>query len=371
MRVAIDARMARITGIGRYTDELVTGLELEGLKPTVFVSPGDAAWWHHRHPHLPYRIAPESIYSWSEQLIFPSRLMREHFDVVHFTNFNVPLAYRRPFVVTIHDTIPLQYSGERRRSGLSRQAYQRVIRSALARAQRVIVPSMMVKEELAQLGDVSHVGVVMHGIGETFLGPVTERSCASAVFSRLKIEAPYILYVGNDRSHKNIEQLIRAFGQARTALASGQLVLAGPTSPHRGLVLRHMVEELDLDRSVRFCANPDDATLTALYDGARALVVPSLVEGFGLPALEAAARGTLVIASETTPVREFLHDAVLTFNPLDADQLANTIVVAWHNQKIRTTLGQKGRAYALRRDWQMVARETIQLYERAQVGRLL
>ena len=368
MRIAIDARMARITGIGRYTDELVTGLEQLGIRPTAFVSPNDAAWWHMRHPFLPYRIAPEPIYSWSEQLILPSRLVRESFDVVHFTNFNVPLAYRRPFVVTIHDTIPLSYAGERRRSGLSRQAYQRVIKSALERAQRVLVPSLKVKKELARLGDVSHVVVVPHGVSAFFTEPSTPQLEASAIYTRLNIHAPYFLYVGNDRAHKNIEQLIRAFGLARQSLGQAQLIIAGPSSPHRSVLLRHMVEQLELQNSVIFCKNPDDSTLRALYDGARAVVIPSVIEGFGLPALEAAARQTLVIASETTPVREFLHDAVLSFNPQSPEQLANTLVVAWHNPELRLRLAKKARSYALRRDWQDVARETMQLYERAHVG---
>ena len=76
-----------------------------------------------------------------------------------------------------------------------------------------------------------------------------------------------------------------------------------------------MIEKRDLRHAVVLAGELDNDELVATYDAARMLVLPSFVEGFGLPALEAAARGVPVLASETTPVREFLGRAALTFNP--------------------------------------------------------
>lgn len=361
-RIGIDARMIRITGIGRYTEELVSALVRQGVFPTVFVSPVDAAWWHLRHPSVPYRISSEPIYSWSEQLVFPARLAKENFDLVHFTNFNVPLSYRGPFVVTIHDTIPLHYAGERRRSGLTRQAYQRVLKSAIERAERVIVPTIAVRNELSELTDVSKVVVVRHGLSEHFTGPVSSAAEAGRVFSRLGIEGPYLLVVGNDRSHKNIEGVLEALALARGTFADMRLVIAGPRSTTRRELINGMVQQLGLESAVRYCEKPSDRDLRVLYDGARALVAPGLIEGYCLPALEAGARGTAVVASQSIPVREFLYDAVMSFDPSDAQQMASTFAIIWSNQGLRDKLGQKARSYALRRDWDMVAEDTLSVY---------
>ncbi|MFO0704456.1 MAG: glycosyltransferase family 1 protein [Candidatus Andersenbacteria bacterium] len=369
--MGIDARMVRITGIGRYTEELVCGLERVGVLPTVFVSPVDAAWWHLRHPHVPYRIAPEAIYSWSEQLLLPARFARERFEVVHFTNFNVPLAFRGPFVVTIHDTIPLHYAGERRRSGLSQQAYRKVLRSALERAERVIVPSVQVRDELAVLGDIAHVAVVPHAVSDAFCGPTVQPAEAGAVFNRLSLTEPYLLYVGNYRSHKNVDTLVRAFAEVRRSLPRAVLVLAGPITVAQRSVLVGLARQLQVLPGLRIVGAVSDAELRVLYDGARLVVVPSFIEGFGLPALEAAARGTLVVASNTTPVREFLQDGVLTVDPRDIEQLASTIVIAWSTPALRTRLTARARSLALQRDWQTVAQETLAVYERAVAGRPL
>jgi len=378
LRVAIDARMVRITGIGRYTEELVQSLAAEGVQPTVFVSPVDAAWWHVRHPSIPYRIAPEQIYSWSEQLILPARFSREQFDLVHFTNFNVPIAFRGRFVVTIHDTIPLHYSGERRRSGLSRQAYSGVLRSAIQRAERVIVPSVLVRDELIDFlvraygsSDfgvdqlTNKIVVVPHGISDAFCSPVTTENEASRVFGRFGIGSPYALYVGNFRAHKNVETLIQAFAIARSSIPQAELLLVGAITLVQRQALESLINRLELGKSVRFLGAVSDTDLRVLYDGARMAVVPGLVEGFGIPALEAAARGTVVLASSTTPVREFLHDAVLSFDPQDASQLASVMAIAWVNQPLRQRLGAKARSYALSRDWAMVAHDTLEVYQRA------
>jgi glycosyltransferase involved in cell wall biosynthesis len=365
LRLAIDARMVRITGIGRYTEELVNGLENIGVIPTVFLSPIDTAWWHLRHPKIPYRIAPEQIYSWSEQLLLPARLSRERFDVVHFTNFNVPIAFRGRFVVTVHDTIPLKYTGERRRSGLSRQAYARVLQSAVTRAERVIVPSVQVRDELADLIDVSRVAVVPHAVSDAFCTPTVSSGEAAKVFNRFSIEAPYLMYTGNYRSHKNLDTLVHAFAEARRTLPQALLVIVGPaTEPQRATLLA-LARQLGIEKSVRLVGQISDPELCALYDGARMLVMPGLAEGFGLPALEAAARGTPVLASSSTPVREFLHEAVLTFDPRDVQQLASTIVIAWSNPALRNRLAGRARSYALQRDWSGVARETAEVYQRA------
>ncbi|MFH0830665.1 MAG: glycosyltransferase family 1 protein [Parcubacteria group bacterium] len=367
-RIAIDARMVRITGIGRYTEELVCAEVRLGTRPTVFLTPNDAAWWHRRYPNVPFRISSEPIYSWSEQLVLPARLARERFDLVHFANFNVPLTYRGPFVVTIHDTIPLKFAGERRTSALARQTYLKLLQATLERAQRVIVPSLQVRDELAEISDISRVVVIPHGISDGYFDPATTPAEAAQVFARYRITAPYALYVGNFRAHKNVLTLVKAFAKMRESIPFAELVLTGPITSKQLQALRSSLPG-SVAQQVRLTGPVAEADLRVLYDAARLFILPSLAEGFGLPALEAAARGTAVIAAATTPVREFLHDAVLTFDPQNVEQLADAMVILWTNQELRRRQALKARSLALRRGWADVARETLEAYGRALVRR--
>lgn len=367
MKLAIDARMVRVTGIGRYTEQLTQALVQLGTVPTVFVTPTDAAWWHRRYPQVPMQITSEPIYSWSEQLILPARLAREKFDLVHFANFNVPLAYRLPFVVTIHDTIPVRFTGERRTSNVARQAYLRLLQSTLERAERVIVPSVQVRNELATYGDISRVVVIPHGISDQYYSQPSSPAEAGRVFARYKITSPYVLYVGNFRTHKNVATLIEAFNLVRASIPRAELVLCGPITVEQLRELRRRLPKGVLP-SLRLTGPVSDADLRVLYDAARIFVVPSFAEGYSLTALEAAARGTAIIASHSTPVREFLHDTVLTFDPHNPQQLADTIVVLRTNAELRRRQALRARSLALQRSWMDVARETLEVYQRAKVA---
>jgi len=364
-RIAVDARMVRITGIGRYTAELIANLRSLKQDVTALVAPKDVAWWREHYPTSPYLEAPEQIYSWSEQLVLPARLTRGGFDLVHFTNFNVPLGYRGAFVLTLHDLTPLSFSGERRRDWVSKQAYRRVLVSAIARAGRIIVPSAQVRGQLAALVGprfLSKTVVVHHGLGQEFRTSPTDPATRAEVLRRIGVDKPFALYVGNFRSHKNVTTLIQAFAALHDEEPTSQLVLVGAANAAQQAALTSVVESHKLRRAVVLAGELPDSELIAVYDAARLLVLPSFVEGFGLPALEAAARGVPVLASETTPVREFLGRAALSFNPRNVTQLADLLSVAWYDPTLRERLSNSGRTAARTRTWRTVAEETLEVY---------
>ncbi len=146
---------------------------------------------------------------------------------------------------------------------------------------------------------------------------------------------PYILYIGNDYPHKNLKRLKLAF---KNLNADWELVL-----------ITEFVSEKDLHK---------------LYKHACAYVFPSLSEGFGLPPLEAMARGVPVACSRASCLPEILGDAAAYFDPLDVDDIANTIERVVNNKKLRKKLVRKGLEQVKKYSWEKMAKETLEIYSK-------
>ncbi len=370
MRIAMDARMARVTGIGRYIECLSRELRESGDVITMLTSPSDRTWWRANYPTALCLEIPDAYYSWSEQLLMPSRLQRASFDLVHFTNFNVPLSIRVPYVVTVHDLTPLNFGGERRRSWLSQRAYQQVLAKGLNRAQHIIVPSQMIKRQLLAWATPEKISVIPHGIGHEFTTPRSTLATQQHVLKKFGISGPFVLYVGNMRSHKNIPTLLTAFAGLHAAFKTSRLVLVGPSTAGQVKAVKSLIHTLAIADQVVLTGSLNNTELLALYDAAQIFVLPSFAEGFGLVALEAAARGVPVVVSETTPVREFLGRAVLSFNPRKADALADLLVMLWSNPTLRERRSSMAQSLALARTWRNVANDTTAVYQRALVSKV-
>ncbi len=150
---------------------------------------------------------------------------------------------------------------------------------------------------------------------------------------------PYILYVGNDYPHKNLKRLKLAFGK-----------LVNEYDVNYELILiTQFIGEEELDN---------------LYRNASLFVFPSLSEGFGLPPLEAMARGVPVVSSNVTFLPEILANAALYFNPLDIDDMAEKIRRTLSNDGVKKALIQKGFEQVKKYSWEKMAEETLKIYSK-------
>lgn len=147
---------------------------------------------------------------------------------------------------------------------------------------------------------------------------------------------PYILYIGNDYPHKNLGRLKSAFEKIKADGIGCELVL-----------ITEFISEEELDN---------------LYKNASLFVFPSLCEGFGLPPLEAMKRGVPVVSSNAACLPEILGNAVLYFNPLDIDDMADKIKKVLADEDLRKDLIQKGFEQIKKYNWQKTARETLEIY---------
>jgi glycosyltransferase involved in cell wall biosynthesis len=235
-------------------------------------------------------------------------------------------------VVTIHD---LAFSSLPPRGAAFHRRGLEVTRDE---AKSVVVPSSFTASEVADAGiEAGRIHVVPHGIDPPDDYPAAE---VAVRLGRLALGAdPFLLAVGTVEPRKGLDVLAAAF----SSLHGVQLVVAGP--PGWG-----EVPGLE-GRGIRRLGAVDDLLLDALYRGASALVMPSHTEGFGLPALEAMARGCPVVASRAGSLPEVVADAGLLVDPGDRDGLAGALASLLADDDLRTRLGAAGRHRAAEFSW--------------------
>jgi alpha-1,3-rhamnosyl/mannosyltransferase len=167
--------------------------------------------------------------------------------------------------------------------------------------------------------------------------------------------ARYLLNAGGVSPHKSVETLLDAFASLRSTAPGMKLVVAGALDDETYLSsagsLRARVAELDLGGDVVLPGFVPDETLACLYSGAAAVVLPSLAEGFGLPAVEGAACGAPVVLSDIPAHRETLGDEALFFPPRDADELADRLRQLLGSDMLRRSLAERGHRRVQRYTW--------------------
>jgi glycosyltransferase involved in cell wall biosynthesis len=375
MRIGIDARFygSLGKGLGRYASELIAQLERldDGNEYLIFLRKGNWDEYEPKDPRFRKVLAEFQWYGWREQLHFV-KLLREHrLDLMHFLHFNVPLLYRRPFVVTIHDLILLSHPTTRAttlgplRYRIKYALYRAVIASAIRRAKRIIAVSNYTRDEIVR----------RFPFAKTKSIDVTYEACATSLLPghdgavhdgrATHLPTPYMLYVGNAYPHKNLDRLIGAFAEFRkNAHSSHHLVLVGG-SDYFYQRLKADAANNGLDENVTFFGHASDAELRALYRNAQAYVFPSLCEGFGIPPLEAMCAGVPVLAANASCLPEVLGDAALWFDPENENDIARALATMADDAELRTRLVAAGAAKAAKYDWATCGRQTLEVYRAA------
>jgi alpha-1,3-rhamnosyl/mannosyltransferase len=341
-RVLVDARKAHDFGIGTYVRGLLGGLAgLDRYEVHALVLPGEEALLP---PGVSTRTCAAPHYSFEELVAVWRAISALKPDVFHAPHYVVPFFPPQATVVTIHD---LMHLTRPEHDAPAKRFYARwMIGRALRLSARVIAVSESTKKEILAFGPEwgGKVVVIPNGVREDF-------------FERGKDNAPeslplsYLLFLGNDKPHKNLDGLLAAFARLRASFPSLSLVLAG-VAP--GRVRAEGVHALGF---------VPDADVPPLLAGARALVLPSLAEGFGLPVLEAQAAGTPVTCSDLPALREAAGDAAVFFDPHDVASMAAGIEKILRDEKLRRGLREKGRARAAAFSWRRAAERTAGLYE--------
>jgi glycosyltransferase involved in cell wall biosynthesis len=370
-RIAFDARYVndRYHGIGRYAFRLLEALVVEQER-TFIVFRGqeqDSRFdWRSlvAQPNVELREGPWPLYWPQEQYRWPWLLRQSRADLFYSPYFVAPLLSPCPVVITIHDLIFDRYP-EYMPWAWSRPYYRLLMKLSTRRAQRIISVSQATAHDLLHYYKIlpGKVSVTREGVEPSF-GTVPHEDRLWALRRQYKLERPVILSVGARRPHKNLARLVRAFASLVPHVAH-DLLLVGPADNRFPDEAREVAAEAGLNGRVRFLDWVPETDLASLYALADLVVVPSLVEGFGLPALEAMASGTPVLATRTSSLPEVVGEAGVLVDPYDTEALASGMRELLYDEARRQRLAEAGRMRAQSFTWRQVARQVLRVYEGA------
>lgn len=364
MRVGIDARFVgpEGTGLGKYTEKLIANLQKIDAKNNYAIFLREANWSYLKltATNFQKKLADVPWYSLEEQYKMPAIYREANLDLLHVPHFNVPLFYRKKFVVTVHDLIHHRFSQESTSTRspllfkLKRFGYKIVIANAVKRSKKIIVPSNFVKNEIVENFKIKPEKIVVtYEAAEEDYQPLKKQSLGD-----------YILYVGNAYPHKNLNALLDALKilTMNNKPSTMNLIIVSPRSVFTQRLNRE-VEKRSLKNRVKIIGYQEPPKLAKVFMSAEAYVFPSLSEGFGIPGLNAMAAGVPTIASDIPTLKEIYGDAACYFNPTDPADIAQKISSVLNSPKKRQELIEKGLMQAKKYSWLEMAKETLKVYQ--------
>jgi glycosyltransferase involved in cell wall biosynthesis len=371
MRIGIDARFYGSVGkgLGRYTERLVS--ELEKIDHTniyyIFLCQENFEEYQPKNKNFQKVLTRSRWYSFSEQLIFPWLLLSKKLDLVHFPHFNVPLLYRKSFVMTLHDLILFHYPTEKASTKsalfywMKFLLYRLVLDSALKRSRKVITVSDFTKVDIIKNYPFTKEKIqVTKEAAEAFCfwqnKETGERVLEKFGLRNTGKQEGYFLYVGNAYPHKNLSFLL----SVAKYFPDQKFVLVGKED----FFYKRLKVEVEMSQlqNVIFAGYVTDMDLGVLYRYATLYIFPSLYEGFGLPPLEAMQYGTTVLSSERGSLPEILGDAACFFNPEDKESLRQSIQNLLNNEALQIQYKTKGFVRVAGYSWEKMAMMTLAEY---------
>lgn len=318
MTVLFDSRWSGPHGIGRFSQHVRDAM------------PHDTIDVHGSHP-----VSARGLV---ESELLPHKAGIDESDGVYFSPGYTPcLSWRGRSAFTVHDLIHLDVAGER--SAAKSAYYRSVVRTAVRRDDiTTLTVSEFSRNRIAEWADVDPgtITVVGNGVDPTFSPDGRAMTC----------DWPYLLHVGNCRPHKNLPRLLRALSRVPDV----KLVC----SSNRDIQSESFAARLGMSERLVFLEGIPEEDLAAWYRGAAAVVIPSLYEGFGLPALEAMACGSVVVASSTTALGEVVGDAGVLVNPDSTDSIVAGIERALGDSALIEQLRDAGPRRAGEYTWDKV-----------------
>jgi glycosyltransferase involved in cell wall biosynthesis len=359
LNIAVDARLLAHpnNGMGRYCANIVREFAAQQLSHRIFLYSDRP--FQLRFP-LPEhwkvrtgRVSSRGLSTVFAQAFFPVWALKDGIDVfwspLHQLPILLPPHIRK--VLTIHDVVWKRFPQTMRRAGPLLEALLTPL--SLRLADHVIAVSQFTHSELLKL---------FPGIGckiDVIYSASSLRT--DGVTGTCPLTVPYFLFVGSNEPRKNIKGLLQGYLRY-LKLCPNRFDLVIASSDQWGdFSVVDFVQKNDLQSYVHLIQHVDDTVLRALYACARALVMVSLYEGFGLPLVEAMQWGIPLIASNNSAVVEIAGNAALLVDPYDTDAIAQAFRVMTEDETTRLELAQKAVVRGLQFSWEKAASETMAL----------
>lgn len=283
--------------------------------------------------------------------------------MLHVPHYNAPLLQRTPLVITIHDIIHI--TDPAYRGSFKAWAYARPVLSLVVRkARHIITVSDYSKAQIIERLGVpsSKVSTIYCGVNGEFL-PIDKEEAFNAAREGLGLHEPYLLYVGSLKPYKNVPSLIRAFAILRRESNIPQrLVILGEDAQWKSSLVEELAR-LRMEERTTFVPHVNNELLPKIYAAADLLVMPSRMEGFGLPVLEAMACGTPVVCSRAASLTEVGGEAVMYFDPQSPEDLAHAIEQVLSSKELRENMRAKGLERAALFTWKKSIENHVRVYQ--------
>ncbi|MBM4320037.1 MAG: glycosyltransferase family 4 protein [Deltaproteobacteria bacterium] len=375
-RIGLDVRMVDTieTGLGRYARELVS--RLPALAPdcdfVLIKRPplaGERLGWA---GNVTEAVVPGYL-DHPLNLVTGGLINRLRLDLYHSLHHFLPLGLKVPrVVVTLHDLIWVEHARltfDTRHAWLKWRVthlYGRAtMRHALAGADHVVAISRHSGERAhCRYGLPSERITVVHHGADHFLPADADGAhlAGAAEEAAEDATAPYLFSLGNSKPYKNLRGLLHAFALVARRHLDVRLLIAGRGDSLRNL--RILADSLGISGRVEFCGMVSDTQVHQLFRGARALVFPSFIEGFGFPLVEAMAAGCPVVTSDIPVIREIVGEAALCADPASPAAIASAIEQVLGDAALRRQLRLAGRERASRFTWAACAARTAAVHRR-------
>lgn len=373
MTFVLDIRTAtpHFPGIGRYLAGLTPALAAQ-LAPDerlllLGADTAQAAQFEHLltpDARVSICYVPASPFSLSQQWQVPQALRKVAASgeplVYHSPYYLMSYRPAAPTVLTVYDLIPILLPDAA--TARARLLFRLTHRLAWRAARQIIAISATTANDLATIFGVDrrHITVIPLGVDAHFHPqPLSERERVRSVYG---LPISFLLYVGINKPHKNLVNLLEAYAQLSSQ--TPPLVIAGAWD-RRYPEAMQAANRLQLADRVRFLGPAPESDLPGLYSAATLFVFPSRYEGFGLPVLEAMACGTPVACSSASSLPEVAEDAALYFDPMQPASIAQTLQSLLDDDALRCRLAGKGEQRARQFTWARTASATLAVYRKA------
>lgn len=299
----------------------------------------------------------DKFYAYAFEQLFLPIFMLSNKGVCHRTsNIGIPFLSLTPYIITIHDLIPVLMPEQYLKSASRRNWFKLRQWWAVKFSSHIITDSDCSKKDILQKYRISASKITVIPLGVDSCYSPQAASNIKAVCNKYKLPEKYILSIGGDEYRKNNKRLIEAFKKLKSQVEI----------PHKLVIIGKYKSstEFALDCSdIILTGFVDEMELPALYAGADLFVFPSIYEGFGLPVLEAQACGTAVACSNTSSIPEVGNDSVEYFDPENVDSISNAIYRVISNPNLQNELVEKGLTNCKYFSWQDTAMKTLKVYQ--------
>lgn len=333
MKIYFDGLFYKSSGIGRYYSSLLKGFAERNLEIYTCVPLRFKEEWMLEFNNfkniIPIfveyeKFSVKGFFSQSKIL----KNLEDKVTIFFFPHVNLPFYVPKNTFVTIHDLIPFtNFLGR-----FKRTLFKFFLNRSVKYSKKIVTISETSEKDIIKYYQVENkIKVIYEFIDEKFFSYKNEKAI---------INEDYILFVGNRKPHKNLKRLIYAYDKIKEDF-NCKLVIAGSKDDERDEV-DLIIEELNLKEKIIEFISPNDDVILNLYSNAKLFIFPSLIEGFGLPPLEAIACGCPVITSNIPVLKEILGTEIACLNPESVEDIAEKISFVLSSDDYRKQLYEKG-----------------------------